>query len=80
MFCVCVCADRNILVHQTCPCLSPIRCKCSCGGGVKYVVGDMGLFWDDKEHRSTKYMEWAKEKSDEPAGTAGMKASEVSKH
>ncbi|XP_065896970.1 uncharacterized protein [Dysidea avara] len=69
--------DRNILVHQTCPCLSPIRCKCPESGGVKYVLGDMGLFWDDKGHLSSKYMEWAKQKSDEPAGTAGMKATEL---
>ena len=40
----------------------------------------MGLFWDDKGHLSSKYMEWAKQKSDEPAGTAGMKATEVNVH
>ena len=69
--------DRNILVHQTCSCLSPIHCKCPGGEGVKYVLGDMGLFWEDKRHLSIKYMEWAKEKSKEPPGTPGMKATEV---
>jgi len=44
---------------------------------VKYVLGDMGLFWEDKRHLTLKYMEWAKEKSREPAGTTGMKATEV---
>jgi len=68
--------DQNILVHQTCSCLSPIHCKCPGGEGVKYVLGDMGLFWEDKKHGS-KYMKWAKERSKEPPGTPGMQAPEV---
>ena len=37
----------------------------------------MGLFWIDKQRLSGKYVEWAKEKYKEPAGTDRMKASEV---
>ena len=71
--------DGNILVHQKCPCKSPIRCKCPSGKGVEYVLGDMGLFWNEGGDLSDSYMEWAKQKSDEPSGTIGMKATEVCK-
>ena len=42
-----------------------------------YVLGDMGLFWKEGERLSGHYVEWAKAKRNEPAGTAGMKAPEV---
>ena len=69
--------DKNILVHQTCSCESPLLCSCPFGGRVTYVLGDMGLFWIDREQLSGSYVEWAKAKRDEPAGTTGMKAPEV---
>ena len=70
-------SDKNILVHQTCSCESPFLCSCPFGGRVTYVLGDMGLFWIDSEQLSGSYVEWAKAKCDEPAGTSGMKAPEV---
>ena len=78
MFTNCWCLDRNILIHQTCSCTSPLLCTCPYGGGVKYVLGDMDLFCVDGERLSGKYVDWAKAKCNEPAGTVGMKATEVS--
>lgn len=71
--------DKNILVHQECACDSPLLCSCPYGGRVTYVLGDMGLFWIDKQQLSGKYVDWAKAKYSEPAGTDRMKASEVRK-
>ena len=68
--------DKNILVHQSCPCKTPLQCSCIGGSGVTYVLGDMGLFWMEK-NLTKKYMEWATAKDIEPAGTKGMKAPEV---
>lgn len=70
-------SDKNILVHQTCSCERPLLCSCPFGGRVTYVLGDMGLFWIDSEKHSGNYVDWAKAKQREPAGTARMKAPEV---
>ena len=64
-------------MHQTCSCKAPLLCSCPHGGRVTYLLGDMGLFWTEGERLSGKYVEWAKAKHFEPAGTAGMKAPEV---
>jgi len=42
------------------------------------VLGDMDLFCVLGESVSGKYVEWAQAKHHEPAGTIGMKATEVS--
>ena len=42
-----------------------------------YVLGDMGSFWTEGGQLSGNYVEWAKAKHKEPAGTVGMKAPEV---
>ena len=42
------------------------------------MLGDMDLFCVHGESVSRKYVEWARAKHTEPAGTAGMKATEVS--
>ena len=65
------------MVHQTCSCVSPLQCVCSGGSGVTYVLGDMDLFCVQGETLSGKYLDWAKEKFNEPAGTHGLKATEV---
>ena len=64
-------------MHQTCSCEKPLLCSCPFGGRVTYVLGDMGLFWIEGKQLSGRYVEWAKAKRSEPAGTAGMKAPEV---
>ena len=69
--------DTNILVHQTCSCDNPLLCACPGGGGVTYVLGDMDLFCVQGEALSGKYLNWAKQKFTEPAGTPGLKATEV---
>ena len=70
--------DANILVHMNCSCKSPLFCTCPPGEGVKFVLGDMDLFCVLGESVSGKYVEWAQAKHHEPAGTIGMKATEVS--
>ena len=72
-----VALDANILVQQSCPCVSPFRCKCSSPGGVTYVLADLDLLCLDGRSVSGKYVEWTEAKLHEPAGTCGMKASEV---
>ena len=69
--------DTNILVHQTCSCVSPLQCICSGGSGVTYVLGDMDLFCVQGETLTGKYLKWAKQKFTEPAGTRGLKPTEV---
>ena len=69
--------DTNILVHQTCSCISPLQCTCLGGSGVTYVLSDMDLFCVQGETLTGKYLKWAKEKFNEPAGTKGLKATEV---
>lgn len=69
--------DSNILVHQICMCKNPLLCTCPVGEAVTYVLGDIDLFCIDGEHLSGKYVEWAKAKRNEPAGSPGLKASEV---
>ena len=69
--------DTNILVHQTCSCVSPLQCVCPGGNGVTYVLGDMDLFCVQGKTLSGKYLKWAKEKFTEPAGTQGLKPTEV---
>ena len=64
-------------MHQSCSCQAPLFCSCPSGGRVTYVLGDMSLFRKEEKQPSRKYMEWAKEKCNEPAGTTGMKAPEV---
>jgi len=44
------------------------------------VLGDMDLFCVHGESVSGKYVEWARAKQTEPAGTAGMKATEVTRY
>ena len=69
--------DTNILVHQTCSCVSPLQCVCPGGSGVTYVLGDMDLFCVQGETLTGKYLDWANEKFNEPAGTHGFKPAEV---
>ena len=69
--------DTNILVHQTCSCISPLQCSCPGDGGVTYVIGDMDLFCVQGKALSGKYLNWAKQKFTEPSGTRGLKATEV---
>lgn len=69
--------DANILVQQNCSCSSPLRCKCPYPGAVNYVLTDMDLLCLDGQSVTGKYVEWTEMKLHEPAGTCGMKASEV---
>ena len=69
--------DTNILVHQTCSCVSPLQCIGHEDKGVTYVLGDMDLFWIHEEDLTGKYVDWAKKKFHEPSGTHGLKATEV---
>ena len=69
--------DKNILVNQTCSCKTPLQCSCTGRGAITYLLGDMGLFWMEREKPTMKYEEWAQAKQNEPAGTKGMKAPEV---
>lgn len=69
--------DANVLVQQNCSCSSPLRCKCPYPGGVNYVLTDMDLLCLDGQSVTGKYVEWTEMKLHEPAGTCGMKASEV---
>ena len=69
--------DSNILVQQNCHCSSPLRCSCPGPGGIDYVLSDMDLLCMDGQSVSGKYVEWTETKLHEPAGTYGMKASEV---
>ena len=69
--------DTNILVHQTCSCITPLQCVCPGDSGVTYVLGDMDLFCVQGEALSGKYLKWAKEKFTEPVGTRGLKPTEV---
>ena len=64
-------------MHQTCSCVSPLQCVCPGGSGVTYVLGDMDLFCVQGETLTGKYLNWAKEKFTEPAGTRGLKPTEV---
>ena len=72
-----LCVDANILVQQTCTCESPFRCKCPGHVGVTYVLTDMDLLCFDGQSLPGNYVKWAAMKLHEPAGTPGMKASEV---
>ncbi|XP_065897013.1 uncharacterized protein [Dysidea avara] len=69
--------DANILVHMNCTCKSPLFCTCPHGEGVRFVLGDMDLFFVQGESMSGKYVELAQAKHHEPAGTVGMKATEL---
>ena len=69
--------DTNILIHQTCSCVSPLLCVCSGDSGVTYALGDMDLCCVQGDTLSDNYLDWAKEKFNEPAGTHGLKAAEV---
>ena len=73
----CILLDTNILVQQTCSCVSPLQCVCPGGSGVTYVLGDMDLFCVQGKTLTGKYLKWAKEKFTEPAGTRGLKPTEV---
>ena len=42
-----------------------------------YVLGDMDLFCLQGETLTGKYLDWADEKFNEPAGTHGLKPAEV---
>ena len=64
-------------MQQNCHCLSPLRCSCHGLDGVNYVLADMDLLCMDGQSVSGKYVEWTEAKLHEPAGTYGMKASEV---
>ena len=69
--------DANILVQQSCTCNNPFRCECPGHIGVTYVLTDMDLLCFDGQSLTGKYVEWADMKLHEPAGTPGMKPSEV---
>ena len=69
--------DTNILVNQTCSCVSPLQCVCPGDSGVTYVLVDMDLFCLQGEKLTGKYLDWADEKFNEPAGTHGLKPAEV---
>ena len=69
--------DANILVQQNCPCGSPLRCKCPNHDGVTYMLTDLDLLCLDGESLPSQYVEWSEMKLHEPAGTYGLKASEV---
>lgn len=70
-------SDRNILVEQTCSCPEPLLCSCPNNDRVTYVLGDMSSFLTEGKQPIGKYVQWAKAKCREPAGTVGMKAPEV---
>ena len=70
-------SDKNIFVHQTCPCKHVLQCSCPDGSGITYVLGDMSLFWMKGEKLTGKYIEWGVAKSNDPPGTKGMRAPEV---
>ena len=64
-------------MHQTCSCVNPLQCVCPGDSGVTYVLGDMDLFCLQGETLTGKYLDWADEKFNEPAGTHGLKPAEV---
>ena len=69
----------NVLVHQSCPCQSPLQCMCAGDGGVTYLLGDMDLLSLEEESADLTYTyeEWKKMAGHDPAGTIGMKPPEV---